>query len=84
MYHTTIDPTAAVNDPALAPYFTEPALQRVLTSPEGSPDLEVRAVFFWPGSPQSMHRHPYPQILLVLSGVGLVSIDNTEQEVRPG
>jgi hypothetical protein len=54
MYHTTIDPTAAVNDPALAPYFTGPALQQVLTSPEGSPDLEVRAVFFWPGSPQSM------------------------------
>lgn len=84
MYHTTIDPTAAVNDPALAPYFTGPALQQVLTSPESSPELEVRAVFFGRGARSRWHRHPYPQILLVLSGVGLVGIGNTEQEVRPG
>ena len=30
------------------------------------------------------HRHPHPQIICVLSGVGLLSIDNTEQEIRPG
>ena len=45
MYRTTIDPTAAVNDQTLAPYFTGPALQQVLTSPESSPNLEMRAVF---------------------------------------
>jgi len=84
MYRTTIDPTAAMNDPALAPYFTGPALQQVLTSPESSPDLEVRAVFFGRGARSRWHRHPYPQILLVLAGVGLVGVDNTEQEVRPG
>src|SRR5438128_11751948 len=84
MYRTTIDPTAAVNDQTLAPYFTGPALQQVLTSPESSPDLEVRAVFFGRGARSRWHRHPYPQIILVLSGVGLVGIDNTEQEVRPG
>ena len=49
MYRATIDPTAAVSDPALAPYFTGPALQLVLTSPESSPDLEVRAAFFGRG-----------------------------------
>ena len=84
MYRTTIDPTAAVNDPVLAPYFTGPALQQVLTSPESSPDLEVRAVFFARGARSRWHRHPSPQILLVLSGVGLVGSDDNEQEVRPG
>jgi quercetin dioxygenase-like cupin family protein len=84
MYRTTIDPTAAVNDPVLAPYFTGPALQQVLTSPESSPDLEVRAVFFARGARNRWHRHPSPQILLVLSGVGLVGSDDNEQEVRPG
>ena len=83
MYRATIDPTAAVNDPALAPYFTGPALQLVLTSPESSPDLEVRAVFFAKGVRSRWHRHPYPQILFVLSGIGLLGIDNSEQEVRP-
>jgi cupin domain len=51
MYRATIDPTAAVSDPALAPYFTGPALQ---------------------------------QIVFVLSGVGLLGIDDAEQELRPG
>jgi len=45
MYRATLDPPAAVNNPALAPYFTGPALQLVLTSPESNPDLEVRVVF---------------------------------------
>jgi quercetin dioxygenase-like cupin family protein len=84
MYRATIDPTAAVNDPALAPYFTGPALQLVLTSPESSPDLEVRAVFFGRGVRSRWHRHPYPQIVFVLSGVGLLGIDNAEQRLRPG
>jgi len=51
MYRATIDPTAAVSGPALAPYFTGPALQ---------------------------------QIVFVLSGVGLLGIDDAEQELRPG
>jgi quercetin dioxygenase-like cupin family protein len=84
MYRTTIDPTAARNDPALAPYFTRPALQQVLTSPESSPGLEVWAVFFGRGARSRWHRQPSPQIICVLSGVGLLGIDAAEQEVRPG
>ncbi len=84
MYRATIDPTAAVNDPALAPYFTGPALQLVLTSAESSPDLEARVVFFGRGVHSRWHRHPYPQIVCVLSGVGLLGIDNAEQQLRPG
>ena len=84
MYRATIDPTAAVSDPALAPYFTGPALQLVLTSPESSPELEVRAVFFGGGVRSRWHRHPHPQIVFVLSGVGLLGIDAAEQKVRPG
>ncbi len=84
MYRATIDPTAAVSDPALAPYFTGPALQLVLTSPESSPGLEVRAMFFGGGVRSRWLRHPYPQIVFVLSGVGLLGIDDAEQEVRPG
>ena len=84
MYRATIDPTAAVNDPALAPYFTGPALQLVLTSAESSPDLEVRVVFFGRGVRSRWHRHPSPQIVWVLSGVGLLGIDNAEQQLRPG
>jgi hypothetical protein len=82
MYRTTIDPMAAMNDPALAPYFTGPALQQVVSSPESSPNLEVRAVFFGRGARSRWHPHPSPQIICVLSGVGLLGIDNTEQEVR--
>ena len=41
-------------------------------------------MFFGRGARSQWHRHPYPQILLVLAGVGLVGVDNTEQEVRPG
>ncbi len=74
MYRTRIDPTAAVNDPVLAPYFTGPALQLVLTSPESSPELEVRAVFFGKGVRSQWHRHLHPQILCVLSGVGLLVV----------
>jgi 4-carboxymuconolactone decarboxylase len=84
MYRATIDPTAAVSDPALAPYFTGPALQLVLTSPESSPELEVRAVFLGGGVRSRWHRHPHPQIVFVLSGVGLLGIDAAEQKVRPG
>jgi quercetin dioxygenase-like cupin family protein len=84
MYPTTIDPTATINDPTLAPSFTAPALKQVVTSPESSPELEVRAVFFGRGAHSRWHRHPSPQILLVLSGVGLMGRDDTEQEVRPG
>ena len=84
MYRATIDPTAAVNDPALAPYFTGPALQLVLTSAESSPDLEARVVFFGRGVHSRWHRHPYPQIVFVLSGVGLLGIENVEQQLRPG
>ncbi len=84
MYRATIAPEAAVNDPALAPYFTGPALQLVVTSAESSPDLEVRAVFFGRGVRSRWHRHPYPQIVVVLSGVGLLGIDNAEQQLRPG
>jgi quercetin dioxygenase-like cupin family protein len=84
MHRTTIDQATAINDPTLAPYFTGPALQQVLTSPESSPELEVRAVFFGKRSHSQWHRHPYPQIIYVLSGVGLVGSDDTEQEVRPG
>lgn len=84
MYRATIDPTAAVSDPALAPYFTGPALQLLLTSPEHSSDLEVRAVFFAKGVRSRWHCHPYPQVLFVLSGVGLLGLDNTEQELKLG
>jgi quercetin dioxygenase-like cupin family protein len=84
MYRATIDPTAAVSDPALAPYFTGPALQLVLTSPESSPELEVRAVCLGGGVRSRWHRHPHPHIVFVLSGVGLLGIDAAEQKVRPG
>src|SRR5438132_14384279 len=84
MYHTAIDPTAAVNDQTLAPYFTGPALQQVLTSPASSLDLEVRAVFFGRGARSRWHRHPYAQIIPVLSGVGLVGIADTDQDGPPG
>jgi quercetin dioxygenase-like cupin family protein len=84
MHRTTIDQTATINDPTLAPYFTGPAQQQVFTSPESCPELEVRAVFFGKGSHSQWHRHPSPQIIYVLSGVGLVGSDDTEQEVRSG
>jgi quercetin dioxygenase-like cupin family protein len=84
MYITKIDPKAAINDPTLAPYFTGPALQQVVTSPEISPELEVRAVFFDKGAVSQWHRHPFPQIIHVLAGVGLVGDDDAEREVRPG
>ena len=84
LYRATIDPTAAVSDPKLAPYFTGLALQLVLTSSENSPELEVRAVCFGGGVRSRWHRHLHPQIVFVLSGVGLLGIDDAEQEVRPG
>lgn len=84
MYRTKVDPKAAINDQTLAPYFTGPALQQVFTSPESSPDIDVRAVFFARGARSQWHRHPFQQIIYVLSGVGLVGSDDTEQEVGPG
>ena len=84
MYITRIDPKAAVNDPALAPYFTGPALQQVVTPSEISAELDVRAVFFDKGAVSQWHRHSFPQIIYVLAGVGLVGDDEGEREVRPG
>jgi quercetin dioxygenase-like cupin family protein len=84
MYITRIDQKAAINDPTLAPYFTGPALQQVVTPAEISPELDVRAVFFDKGAVSQWHRHPFPQIIHVLSGVGLVGDDDGEREVRPG
>ena len=84
MYITKIDPKAAINDLTLAPYFSGPALQQVVTPSAINPELDVRAVFFDKGARSQWHRHPFPQIIHVLSGVGLVGTDDAEQEVRPG
>lgn len=84
MYRRTIDPNAAVSVPELEPHFTGPALQLVLTSPESSPELEVRVAFFAKGAISHWHSHPYPQVISVLEGVGRLKIDNIEQEIRPG
>jgi quercetin dioxygenase-like cupin family protein len=84
MYITRIDPKAAINDPTLAPYFSGPALQQVVTPPEISPELDVRAVYFAKGARSQWHRHPFPQVIHVLSGMGLVGDDDGEREVRPG
>lgn len=66
------------------PTSSGPALQQVVTPPEISSELDVRAVFFAKGARSQWHRHPFPQIIHVLSGIGLVGDDDGEREVSPG